>query len=115
MILDTDIKDKFNSRLKDKVKELRFNNDNYKLNYETFSKFIMTSAKESATVPLKMNSGWYNLSSDILKHLMDESSRNFDLIRQNFLMSKQLSAWRGRRRKIYKMILNLLNLDDPII
>ena len=90
--MDTDIKENFNSSLKNKVKELRFNNDNSKLNYETFSKFIMTSAKESATVPLKMNSGWYNLSSDILKPLMDERSRKFDLIRQKFLMSKQLSV-----------------------
>ena len=43
----------------------------------------MTSAKESGIVPLKMNSGWYKLSTDILKPLMDERSRTFDLIRQN--------------------------------
>ena len=43
----------------------------------------MTSAKESGVVPLKMNSGWYKLSTDILKPLMDERSRTFDLIRQN--------------------------------
>ena len=57
LFLDTDIKEKYNSSLKDKVKELRFNNDNSKLNYETFSKFIMTSANESTKVPLKMNLG----------------------------------------------------------
>ena len=43
----------------------------------------MTSAKESGIVPLKMNSGWYKLSTDILKPLIDERSRTFDLIRQN--------------------------------
>ena len=42
----------------------------------------MTSAKETATLPLKMNSGWYNSSSDILKPLMYERSRTLDLIRQ---------------------------------
>lgn len=29
-----------------------------------------------------MNSGWYNLSTDILKPLMDESLRTLDLIKQ---------------------------------
>ena len=43
----------------------------------------MTSAKESITVPLKMNSGWCNLSTDIQKLLMVERSGIFDLIRQN--------------------------------
>ena len=82
LFLDNDINETYNSSLKNKVKDLRFNNNNFKLNYETFSKFIVTSAKESATIPLKMNSGWYNLSSDIIKPLMDERSRNLDLIRQ---------------------------------
>ena len=44
----------------------------------------MTSAKESATVPLEMKSGWYNLSSDIFKPIMDERSKTLDLIRQIF-------------------------------
>ena len=88
LFCDTDIKEKINSSLKNKVKELRFNNDNSKLNCETISKFIIRSAKESATVPLQMNSGWYNLSSDILNPLIDERSRMFDLISQIFLMSK---------------------------
>ena len=114
IFLDTDIKEKYNSSLKDKVKELRFNNDNSKLNYETFSKFIMTSANESTKVPLKMNLGWYDLSSDILKPLMDEKSRTLDLIRQNFLMSKQLRAWRDLFKK-YKMELNYQNQDGQII
>ena len=35
-----------------------------------------------------MNSGWYNLSSDILKPLMDERLRTLDLIRQNFFYVK---------------------------
>ena len=80
--MDTDVKENFNSSFKNKVKELRFNNSNSKLYYKIFSKFIMFSAKESSIVPLKMNSDWYNLSTDILKPLMDEGPRTFDLIRQ---------------------------------
>lgn len=53
ILLDTDIKQKLNSSLKNKVKELRFDISNSKLNYKIFSNFIKTSAKESSTVPLK--------------------------------------------------------------
>ena len=80
---DTDIKEKFNSSLKNKVKKLRFDTSNSKLTHKIFSNFIMTSTKESATVPFKMNSGWYNLSSDIFKPFMDKRLRILDLIRQN--------------------------------
>ena len=65
LFLDTNIKENINSNLKNKVKELRFDNSNSKLKYTIFLNCIMTIAKESITVPLKMNSGWYNLSTDI--------------------------------------------------
>ena len=78
LFLNTDVKENFDSRLKNKVNELRFDNNNFKLNYKIFSNFITTSAKESAIVPLNMNSGWYNLSTDILKPLMDKRSRTLD-------------------------------------
>ena len=88
------------------MKELRFDNSNSKLNYTIFSNFIMTSAKESATVPLKMNSGWYNLSTDILKPLMDERSRTLDLIRQKNFDVKTAKSMMRTVKKIYKMELN---------
>ena len=66
----------------------------------------MTSIKETTTVPLKMNSGWYNLSSDILNPLMDERSRTLDLITQNNFNVKQLKVWRGLLQQIYRKVLN---------
>ena len=53
LFLDSNIKERFNSSLKNRVKEPRFNNTNSKLNYEIFSKFIMISTKDSASVLLK--------------------------------------------------------------
>ena len=66
----------------------------------------MTSAKESATVPLKMNSGWYNLSTDIFNPLMDERSRTLDLIRQKNFDVKTAKSMMRTVKKIYKMELN---------
>ena len=103
---NSDIKEKCNSNLKNRVKELRLNYKNSKLKYEIFSKFIVISTKETNTVPLKMNSGWCNLSSDILKALMDKRSRTLDLIRQNNFNVKQLKVWRGLLKQIYRKVLN---------
>ena len=66
----------------------------------------MTSAKEFATVPLKMNSGWYNLSSDILKQLMDERSRTLDLIRQEYFDVQTAKSMAITVKKNYKMKLD---------
>ena len=71
----------------------------------------MTSAKESGIVPLKMNSGWYKLSTDILKPLMDERSRTLDLIREKNFDVKTAKSMMRTVKKIYKMELNQLNQD----
>ena len=69
LFLDTDLLKKhsiqFNSIFLNKMKELRFDNSSSKLTYTIFSNCIMISANESATVPFKRNSGWYNLSTNI--------------------------------------------------
>ena len=65
------------------MNELKFDNSNSKLNYKIVSYLIMTSTKESTTAPLKMCSGWYIFSTNILKLLIDKRSRTLGLIRQN--------------------------------
>ena len=105
-MFDTNNKEKFNSSLRNRVKELRFDNKNPQLNYEIFLKFIMSSTKETDTVSLKMNSGWYNLSYDILKPLMDEISRTLDIIRQNNFNVKTAKSMARTVKKNYRIVLN---------
>ena len=53
-----------------------------------------------------MNSGWYNLLSDILKPLMDERSRTLDLIRQKHFDVQTAKSMARTVKKNYKMEFN---------
>ena len=53
-----------------------------------------------------MSSGWYTLSTDFLKHLIDKGSRTLDLIRQKNFDVKRAKNMAKTVKTIYTIILN---------
>jgi len=83
LFLDDDIKLKFNEKTTEIIKELKFDSKYDCMNYLNFSKAVMTAAKKSASSNIKRSPGWFILSKDIVKPLLEKRSKVLNLIRQN--------------------------------
>ena len=90
LFLDDDIKLKFNGKTTEVLTELKFDSKYDCTNYLNFSKAVMTAAKKKASSKIKCSPGWFILSKDILKPLLEKGSKVLNLICQNNF-SKELA------------------------
>ena len=89
VFLDDGIKEIFNLKLENNLKEHFFDSGSNKINYNTFSKSDMSTAKEVASNNTNESIGWYNFSKKIIDLLMSIRSESLDLIHQGSLSVEQ--------------------------
>ena len=101
MFLEEDVKEKFNDKLQDILKENSYESGKKSMEYNTFSKFVMRAAKEVGKKESSTSEGWYNFSKDLLDPLMIIRTEILDSVRQGKFTSTQAKIMcRDARRNL---------------
>ena len=89
LFLDDDIKKKINEKTREILTELKFDSKYDCMNYLNFSKAVMSAAKKIASSNIKGSPGWFTLSKNVIKPLLEKRSKVLNLIRQSNFPKKQ--------------------------
>ena len=82
MFLDEEVKCILNNKIENKFKEHIFDSKDKNIDYSTFSKIVMSLAREFASKKKQDFSGWYSFSKNLIDLLMVNRAKLLDLVKE---------------------------------